>query len=235
MDNQPPTLESPSQPQLKLAYLRPGDMIDVEFASAAKVRTKLQLVGFDTGKYLLLKQPNPRTEGSYSDVLFEGNPVIVRLVLEGETGECIAFKTKIRAVTNFPFRLLYLEYPEQVENRALRAQKRVRTHIPVDVTADNSQASTKKKLASGVIVDISSAGCRIVFKATPNEAGNVTHMNIKVGIGSGAHKEALSLSGQIMNQRKERGMISVGVRFTDDEAHINNVFDHLLIDTEFEC
>ena len=60
-------------------------------------------------------------------------------------------------------------------------------------------------------------------------------MNIKVGIGSGAHKEALSLSGQIMNQRKERGMISVGVRFTDDEAHINNVFDHLLIDTEFEC
>ena len=45
MDNQTPTLESPSQPQLKLAYLRPGDMIDVEFASAAKVRTKLQLVG----------------------------------------------------------------------------------------------------------------------------------------------------------------------------------------------
>ena len=38
-----------------------------------------------------------------------------------------------------------------------------------------------------------------------------------------------------MNQRKERGMISVGVRFTDDEAHINDVFDHLLIDTEFEC
>jgi len=235
MEKQVPTLDSSSQPQLKLTYLRPGDMIDVEFAAATKVRTKLQLVGFDTGNYLLLKQPNPRIDGSYADVLFEGNPVIVRLVLEGETGECIAFKTNIRAVSNIPFRLLYLDYPKQVENRALRAQKRVRTHIPVDVTADNSQASTKKKLASGVIVDISSAGCRIVFKATPNEAGNVTHMNIKVGIGSGAHKEALSLSGQIMNQRKERGMISVGVRFTDDEAHINDVFDHLLIDTEFEC
>jgi len=235
MENETPTLESPSQPQLKLAYLRPGDMIDVEFASAAKVRTKLQIVGFETGKYLLLKQPNPRTEGSYADVLFEGNPVIVRLVLEGETGECIAFKTKIRAVTNFPFRLLYLEYPQEVENRALRAQKRVRTHIPVDVTADSSQSDNKKKLASGVIVDISSAGCRILFKATPNEAGNVTHMNIKVSIGSAAQKELLTLSGQIMNQRKERGMISVGVRFTDEDSHINTVFDHLLIDTEFEC
>lgn len=235
MENQTPTLESASQPQLKLAYLRPGDMIDVEFAAASKVRTKLQLVGFDTGNYLLLKQPNPRTEGSYQDVLFEGNPVIVRLVLEGEAGECIAFKTKIRAVTNFPFRLLYLDYPKQVENRALRAQKRVRTHIPVDVTADNSQVDNKKKLASGVIVDISSAGCRIVFKAAQNETGNVTHMNIKVGIGSGSQKDALLLSGQIMNQRKERGMISVGVRFTDEDKHISDVFDHLLIDTEFEC
>ncbi|RUO67061.1 flagellar brake domain-containing protein [Idiomarina ramblicola] len=234
MEKQTPTLESSSQPQLKLAYLRPGDMIDVEFASATKVRTKLQLVGFDTGRYLLLKQPNPRTEGSYADVLFEGNPVIVRLVLEGEAGECIAFKTKIRAVTNFPFRLLYLDYPEQVENRALRAQKRVRTHIPVDVTADNNQADNTKKLASGVIVDISSAGCRILFKAQ-NEGGNVTHMNIKVSIGSGSQKDLLMLSGQVMNQKKERGMISVGVRFTDEEAHIIEVFDHLLIDTEFEC
>ncbi|MAL84030.1 MAG: glycosyltransferase [Idiomarina sp.] len=234
MEKQVPTLDSSSQPQLKLTYLRPGDMIDVEFAAATKVRTKLQLVGFDTGNYLLLKQPNPRIDGSYADVLFEGNPVIVRLVLEGETGECIAFKTNIRAVSNIPFRLLYLDYPKQVENRALRAQKRVRTHIPVDVTADNSQTDSRKKLASGVVVDISSAGCRILFKAQ-SEGSNVTHMNIKISIGSGSQKDLLTLSGQIMNQRKERGMISVGVRFTDDEAHINDVFDHLLIDTEFEC
>ena len=226
MEKQVPTLDSSSQPQLKLTYLRPGDMIDVEFAAATKVRTKLQLVGFDTGNYLLLKQPNPRIDGSYADVLFEGNPVIVRLVLEGETGECIAFKTNIRAVSNIPFRLLYLDYPKHVE--------RVRTHIPVDVTADNSQTDSRKKLASGVVVDISSAGCRILFKAQ-SEGSNVTHMNIKISIGSGSQKDLLTLSGQIMNQRKERGMISVGVRFTDDEAHINNVFDHLLIDTEFEC
>lgn len=234
MEKQAPIPESPSQPQLKLSYLRPGDMIDVQFASATKVRTKLQLVGFDTGHYLILKQPNPRTDGSYADVLFEGNPVIVRLVIEGETGECIAFKTKIRAITNIPFRLLYLEYPEHVENRALRAKKRVRTHIPVDVTADSSQANSTKKLASGVIVDISSAGCRILFK-TQSHAGNVTHMNIKVSIGFGSSKDSLTLSGQIMNQRKERGMVSVGVRFTDEGAHINEVFNHLLIDTEFEC
>ena len=200
MEKQVPTLDSSSQPQLKLTYLRPGDMIDVEFAAATKVRTKLQLVGFDTGNYLLLKQPNPRIDGSYADVLFEGNPVIVRLVLEGETGECIAFKTNIRAVSNIPFRLLYLDYPKQVENRALRAQKRVRTHIPVDVTADNSQTDSRKKLASGVVVDISSAGCRILFKAQ-SEGSNVTHMNIKISIGSGSQKDLLTLSGQIMNQR----------------------------------
>lgn len=234
MEKQTSTMDVSSQPQLKLTYLRPGDIIDVEFSSATKVRTKLQLVGFDTGNYLLLKQPNPRTDGSYADVLYEGNPVIVRLVLEGEAGECLAFKTKIRAVSNIPFRLLYLDYPKQIENRALRAQRRVRTHIPVDVTADGSQTKSKKKLASGVIVDISSAGCRIVFKAQ-NQAGNVTHMNIKISIGSGSQKDPLTLSGQIMNQRKEHGMISVGVRFTDEEAHISHVFEHLLIDTEFEC
>ena len=144
MENQTPPLNASSQPQLKLTYLRPGDVIDVEFSSATKVRTKLQVVGFDTGNYLLLKQPNPRTDGSYADVLYEGNPVIVRLVLEGEAGECLAFKTKIRAVSNIPFRLLYLDYPKEIENRALRAQRRVRTHIPVDVTADGSQTNTKR-------------------------------------------------------------------------------------------
>lgn len=234
MENRTPNLNASSQPQLKLTYLRPGDIVDVEFSAATKTRTKLQVVGFDTDNYLLLKQPNPRTEGSYTDVLYEGNPVIVRLVLEGETGECLAFKTKIRAVSNIPFRLLYLEYPKQIENRALRAQRRVRTHIPVDVTTDSSQAESKTKLASGVIVDISSAGCRIVFKPQ-SQAGNVTHMDIKINIGSGSQKAPLILSGQIMNQRKEHRVISVGVRFTDEKMHINQVFDHLLIDTEFEC
>lgn len=234
MENETSTQPDPSQTHLKLSYLRPGDMIDVEFASATKVRTKLQLIGFDSGRYLLLKQPNPKTDGSYVDVLYEGNPVIVRLVLEGEAGECIAFKSKIRAATNFPFRLIYLDYPKEVEQRALRAQKRVSTHIPVDVTSASAKCGDRRKLASGVIVDISSAGCRILFKAQGN-AGNVTHMNIKVNIGSGSQTEPLTLSGQIMNQKKEMNRIGIGVRFTDSETHITEVFNHLLIDTDFEC
>ncbi|MFD2631475.1 flagellar brake domain-containing protein [Idiomarina piscisalsi] len=234
MEKETPTIPESSQPHMKLNYLRPGDMIDVEFASATKVRTKLQLIGFDSGRYLLLKQPNPKTDGSYVDVLYEGNPVVVRLVIEGEAGECIAFKSKIRAVTNFPFRLIYLDYPKEVEQRALRAQKRVSTHIPVDVTSTAVQEGDRKKLASGVIVDISTAGCRILFKAQSN-AGNVTHMNIKINIGSGSQREPLTLSGQIMNQRKEVGRIGIGVRFTDPEEHITEVFNHLLIDTDFEC
>ena len=44
-------------------------MIDIQFNNPIQVRFKLTLIGYDTGKYLILKYPAQAGKNDYSDIL----------------------------------------------------------------------------------------------------------------------------------------------------------------------
>jgi len=105
-----------SSEKVQIFELQPGKMMDLQINNPVPLRLKLTLVGFDIGKYILLKYPKVTSTSEYKDVLIEGNVMIVRYLMEGNKGECFAFRSTIKHITTYPEKFIFLEYPKKIEN-----------------------------------------------------------------------------------------------------------------------
>lgn len=208
----------------KIRRLMPGAPVELQFTLPSNVRIRTTLVGYEKGKYLIIRQPESR---QYYDVMTEGNVVVMRFLLEGEAGECVACKAPIKSLVSFPARLLFIEYPTYVENRSLRSKQRIATHILARMSPKNSP----DELHDGVVCDISPAGCKLRFHADEMVRG-VNKIPIVITIQKPGSEEALQLNGKVMNQRREDGTIGVGVLFTDPHEIVVTLLDQLYINTK---
>jgi hypothetical protein len=206
--------------------LLPGKMVDVQIDHPVTVRLKLPLVGYELGRYIILKYPDVARVHDYSDVLVEGNIVIVRYILEGAKGQCFAFRTAIRNISQYPEKFLILSYPKKIENRQLRKQQRHTIHVPAALMLDNGAERVK-----GVINDISNQGCGFIFKSN-NAQTKVKKLDIFVCVQSSTNEE-IKIPAKVCNSRNEQGKVSVGIQFMAGDKQVSNLLEHLLIDAEF--
>lgn len=205
--------------------LLPGKVIDFQINHPVQIRLKLTLVGYETGKYIILKYP---TSGdNYGDVLVEGNVAIVRYLLEGDLGCCFAFRSTIRNITKSPERFIVLTYPERIENRQLRAHQRVNTHMPAAISLNEPNQSNVE--INGIIVDLSLKGCGFTFRAT-NDMVNVKQREIFVCVTHYAIGE-MRIPATVCNSRNEQGRVSVGIKFEENDKQVLSLLESLFVDT----
>jgi len=210
----------------QLFELGPGKMLDLQINNPLSVRLKLSLVGYELGRYIILKYPRISNNLEYKDVLKEGNGVIVRYLLEGDKGECFAFSSSIRCVTQYPEKLLFLEYPTEIENRQLRTQQRTSIHLASCIKL-NDEGKNKSATISGVIVDISADGCCFSFK-TKNDRTTVKKRDVLVCIQSPVDGE-IKIPATVCNSRNEQGEVSVGIKFMDESNIVPQLLSQLFI------
>ncbi|WP_227006565.1 PilZ domain-containing protein [Shewanella donghaensis] len=208
--------------------LMPGSMVDLQIDFPVKFRTKATLVGFEIGKYIILKHPAPLQMNNYKDVFVDGNGVVVRYLLEGQQGECFAFKTTIRNVTKFPEKFIFLTYPKEIENRQLRTHQRFVTHLPSSIQAREDGKAKQGTELKGIISDISSKGCGFLFK-TDNENLKVNEKDIFVNIRN-PNDETTTIPAKVCNSRFENGKVNVGIKFEDNDPQIKKLLNQLFID-----
>ncbi|WDE10332.1 flagellar brake protein [Thalassomonas haliotis] len=209
--------------------LQPGKNLDLQINHPLQVRLKLQLIGYEMGKYIILKHPGE--QASYRDVLVEGNVVIVRYILEGSKGQCFAFRTTIRNISMFPEKFLILDYPKSIENRDLRLHQRYATNIPATIVpSDKGEASGTR--IEGIIADISPQGCSFTF-SSENSAIKVNQRDIFIYIQSSV-EGTTKIPARVRNSRYERGKVNVGVQFTNSEQQMKNFLAKLFILSEIE-
>jgi hypothetical protein len=206
--------------------LLPGKIVDVQIDYPVTVRLKLPLVGYELGRYIILKYPDVARVHDYSDVLVEGNVVIVRYILEGAKGQCFAFQTAIRNISQYPEKFLILSYPKKIQNRQLRQQQRHTIHVPAVLMLDNGAERVK-----GIINDISNQGCGFIFKSG-NTQTKVKKLDIFVCVQSSMNEE-IKIPAKVCNSRNEHGKVSVGIQFLSGDKQVSHLLDHLLIDAEF--
>ena len=207
-------------------------MIDLQVNHPALVRLKLKLVGYEAGKYILIKHPDGDRQKNHSDVLVEGNVVIVRYLVEGDKGQCCAFRATIRQITQYPQKMLVLSYPMHIENRQLRLHQRVSVHLPAEVTIPEPTLSMPTSTQpdnriKGVITDISERGCGFVFR-TDDPKPTVKKSSITVLLKS-PESEIVKLPGRICNASNDQGKISLGIQFTEDESQVKQLLEQLFI------
>ena len=208
--------------------LLPGKLLDIQINFPVTVRKKLTLVGYELGKYLVLKWPKSANKNDYNDVLVEGNGMIIRYLLEGNSGKCYAFRTSITSIIQYPERLIFVGYPETLENRELRNQKRKETHIPASISMGVEGENTKVNKISGIINDVNIKGCGFSFKAS-NDKVKVNNRDITVWFNS-LNNEVKKVSAKVCNSRNDKGLVSVGIQFCDDEKVIVSTLESLQLE-----
>lgn len=205
--------------------LLPGKIIDFQVNHPVQVRLKLPLVGYETGKYIMLKYPS--SSDNYSDVLIEGNVAIVRYLLEGDKGCCFAFRATIRHIIQSPEKLILLNYPTKIENRQLRAHQRITTHLPAAISLNAPDQSNIE--IHGIIVDLSLKGCGFTFKAS-SDIVSVKQREIFVCVNHYATGE-MRIPAKVCNSRNEKGRVNVGIQFNEGDKQVATLLEQLFIDT----
>lgn len=201
-------------------HLTPGKSIDLQLNGLNSVRIKPTVVGIDLGRYLLVKFPSKLNSADYKDVLLKGNSVVVRYILEGEHGECVAFSTTIQHILFTPERLIFLNYPKRIENRQLRTFQREKTHLPAQISLHKTGDTLTGNCIAGYIVDISSRGCQFSFKVE-GDLNSVKKCPIHIAITPVGSNTPLIISAHVKNNRLEHGHILVGIMF--DESSLQAI------------
>ena len=205
----------------------PGNYLDLQINHPVKVRLKVQLIGYDLGQYIILKYPDSKRLGKYQDVLVEGNVVIARYLIEGQHGQCFAFRSTIRNITKYPEKFLVLTYPSHIENRELRMHQRHTTHLPALIMlSDNEDDSTGH--VKGIIADISTQGCGFVFKSD-NPKVKVKQRDVSLKIQSSSNNSVV-IPGKVCNSRYESGKVNVGIKFDEADQQVKDLLEHLFIE-----
>jgi len=212
---------------IQLFELQPGKNLDLQINHPVPLRLKLPLIGYELGKYIILKYPKVMSTSEYKDVLIEGNVLIVRYLMEGSKGECFAFRSSIKSVSQYPEKLLFIEYPKKIENRQLRTQQRTSIHLPAVIMLEDTNDSKSTKI-NGIIGDISAKGCGFTFK-TKSVNAKVNRRDIFVCLQSPTDGE-VQIPARVCNSRNDSGIVSVGIQFIDEKGIVSQLLSQLFIE-----
>ncbi len=212
---------------MQLFELQPGKSLDLQINHPVSLRLKVPLIGYELGKYIVLKYPKSANTSEYKDVLIEGNVLIIRYLMEGNKGECFAFRSSIKNITQYPEKLIFIEYPNKIENRQLRLQQRTSIHLPAIIMLE-STGDDKKTQINGIIGDISAKGCGFTFK-TKSASTKVNKRDIFVCLRSPINGE-VQIPARVCNSRNDNGVVNVGIQFIDNEKLVPKLLSELFIE-----
>ncbi|OBT06772.1 hypothetical protein A9267_12770 [Shewanella sp. UCD-FRSSP16_17] len=199
-----------------LGLLKADSQIDIEFAFFSNERIKGRVVGAQTGKYFLLALPKTvfRTQES---MLVEGQTVVVRSIIEGNTGACVAFKVRIQSVSRAPYYLLFIDFPKKLEMINLRKQARLSTHLPASLSVQQANSEQHSQLLTGTIHDISISGCRFKTDSQPKTLHHLDRL-IELAISLDASTVPLKIKAKVSNSNAGRnGVLSLGIEFLSEQ------------------
>jgi hypothetical protein len=162
------------------------------------------LVGIEDGKYLILKAPGPI--GRIDHDLFKVENLIVKSLYKGTI---YAFRSKVINIVSKPSKLMFIEYPREIEHHELRLHKRFKCNIATRLAAN-------KKEKSGVIKNISKGGCLCVIETFSTDE-NLPHELLNGTISFKCHfpgsRGDINFMGEIRNKIKKPDEIGVGIKF----------------------
>lgn len=128
--------------------------------SSRNIKTQSSILGWESGRCVMVAQP---VHGADSVQFQRGATVVVRGIHEG----CIlGFEVAVLAQVINPFRVLFLSYPERLEEQNFRQHTRVGTEVEAFGTRrmhDLGKLSQSARAPRGPIRDISLGGCEFSF------------------------------------------------------------------------
>lgn len=209
----------------KLRSLRPGSQLDIQITTPTVTkRARTEFVGMDGTRSIIMQYPDEAKWGAIRELIYVDNTLIVRAILEDETGEVIAFKVKISMILNKPGQLIFTSFPLSLQSIDLRAEKRAKTSIPVTLSDEQGN----NLIASGLIKDISNSGCRVEVEKKKIRHKLTAKQQISLRL-TNSNTEQGNLTGTIMNAKGEGTKNYYGVKFEQSEGVVDKLLERLMI------
>jgi hypothetical protein len=209
----------------KIRSMRPGRTVDLQINSAGtSKRVKTEFVGMDNTKSLIFKYPDQAKWGALDNGIYQDRTIIIRYILEDETGEIIAFKVKVLLVITKPSHLFFTSFPVAIQSHDLRAERRAQTSISTTMF----DAKSDEVICGALVLDISVHGCRI--KLDKKARTNRPKLRQVIAMYFAASKDKqLYLTGTIMNSKSDEVNLYFGVKFETPETQVSQLLSNLML------
>lgn len=180
----------------EVTQVKPDDL-DVPLGASVKIefisppgRHTVKVLGRIPGRSLIVSCP--RVNGR--NIIVRDNQVVnVRLMLS--TSVC-AFSSKVAKSYNEPAAHLHIAYPEYVDTSEVRQAVRVETRAICHLDPAGEQPIYES--SSGVLVDLSTGGCKIISKEDFGSVNQTMRMALNLKVGEFQH--ILKLDCEIRSQ-----------------------------------
>ena len=187
---------------------------------AVQGNLKGELVGFASPEFLIVRLP--LTAGVRS--INSGDSIMVRFLADGTI---FGFRTEILSLVTKPAPLLVLNYPDTIEKRELRKDKRINCLLP-------ARLEVAEVFFPSMVTDLSRSGCRLAAKlqgnevltGIPKESLLVLHLNLSNESGGYA------LPVLVKNVQYTNEAVTLGLSFQDPDPAAQQGIDSYLLTAE---
>ncbi|WP_404402898.1 flagellar brake protein [Idiomarina seosinensis] len=220
----------------KIQQLTVAQRIEIQVSGLnVPARFQTEFVGAVKNRWFIVAMPEAKRYGELREHLHEGVPLIVRFVLENENGEICAFRTDIDFVVAHPTKMLFLDWPTNLESRVIRQGRRFDAYLPCKIERfdDNNDINLT---ADGVILDVSETGCRVKQHFVTNDAGELEkgswESGQRVQVTADQKNNGEVTIGCIVRQIKSKpDHCELGLQFNRNQQEaINSLFSGSLVD-----
>jgi len=174
------------------------------------------LLGWKVGAYLLTDLP---AQEDFPDDIATGTPCEVRHLF---AGRLVGYRSEIRAMQRTPEPLLFLAFPERIDQIVARKYPRVQMRQAVRLTLAELSAvrpgHQTRVSFSGTVEDLSTAGCRI--ELTQAEPVLVPGAILKLEFDLPGLGRVSNLTGRLKYWRTEPARVLAGIEFKFNQAEI---------------
>lgn len=198
-----------------------GIRLNIELGSAMRfslegtdVPVRGVLVGQDPMEYLIVRMDLPV---ELTHRIQKGTNLAVRYI---SLGNEYGFSSVILHHIHTPDRLVFISYPDVIQNIDVRKSSRVSCFIPATALLDNRRIK-------GTLIDISRGGCRFVIRLPATLQARQIRLIDEVTL----QFPLMGIDGlqavacQVRNTSVDRERIAMGIEFTDPDAGLTDRID----------
>ncbi len=205
-----------------------GKRISIEIGTQLQIQIdgvafqyKSTLIGMEPDKYLIINASMALLSVARHK-LYIGSKIVVRYLYKGSA---FGFKTKLIDGLCEPLNLLFVGYPEIIEEYNLRSGERNDCVLPIKIKINNYEIN-------GVIVDINEMGCSCVAKKG-EEDKELSSVQIDEQATlmcqfpqiEGEH----AILGKVKNIRRDKKQMTLGIMFHEIEPEIKDIIGQYIL------
>lgn len=217
----------------KISELVTGQKIEVQLSSSnVPARFYSEFIGAVKDRWLIVNMPDARKYSDMREYLQEKTPVIVRFVLENESGEICAFRSEITYVISHPTKMLFILWPNQIEHRVIRKGRRFDAFLPAVVSGQ--AVNGEEKSFKGHVLDVSESGCRLKHEKPEGKIEELWENGSKIALKIEQKRNADVTLNAIVRQIKQIDeQVELGVQFMGNQKQeVNSLFSGSLVDID---